>query len=113
MIATPLGPSELAAITAAVPTSIGDVPVRGMRGFRVWNLTPIFWGLMPERDSGRMIDIIFPWTFSQGALDEPLPNLTITSLNEPLQARASFAVNFFFGYQMVKDGLPFFKVLLL
>lgn len=68
MIFQPWKNTELLAIGPATPLATRQ-NVRGMAGFRIWNITPWWWDLLGEGEPSRPQGLVPPWSFVEGELE--------------------------------------------
>jgi hypothetical protein len=70
--------TELQTITPTVALATRQ-NIRGMQGFRIYNVTAAWWDLFAEGDPTRPVGLIAPFQLVQAPLEEPLLELLITS----------------------------------
>lgn len=107
MIRQPFNNAELQAITPASPKS-ERISVRGMRGYRVWNLSPWFWDMFEEGDSGRLIGHVTPWSLVQGDFErEDLTEVLIVTATDLVQQPVAAMTSWRFMVEISEDQLEF------
>lgn len=91
MIRQPFSSAELHAMTTATPLT-ERASVRGMQGWRIWNVTPWWWQLQAEGDAGRLLALVAPWRQATGNFEDQelddlilapavdLPQLTLVAI---------------------------------
>lgn len=84
-----------------------EVPMAGMQGFRIWNLTGTYWGLF-RRGAAEADEWVPPFTHVEGTFEEvgdSVEPVLIAALDVPNQTVATIpAANYMFGYQFVRKA---------